>query len=383
MNFAYLFRLVCLCLACFFLIQVALSLAARALVPAAIRFAGRLRARFAARLLLALRLLPTGLALLAVAVLCLPSYLWFEPEASAEKIGVICSLAALLGATLWTISFVRVLRAAAASSLRSREWRRMGESFRLPDEVPDILVIENEAPLLALSGVFHPRLIASRGVLRRLSAEQLNAALRHENAHHASRDNLKRLLLLLAPDAIPFVRSFASLERAWSRFIEWAADDRAVAGDAQRSLSLAEALVRVSRMGAPPRLSPLLSTLTGEFTNANGMGSERDLSRLSRATSKALHSLKLGHNPLGINAALRPEVADLQFHSTLLAPDDGDLSARVNRLLHPSQRPELSRSRLRILLVGAALAAAGLLTAVLLQPATSYAVHRLLEHLVR
>jgi Zn-dependent protease with chaperone function len=451
MNFAYLFRLACLCLATFFLIQAALSLAARAVAPAAIRFAERLSARSAARLLLSLRLLPAALALLAVGLFCLPSYLRFEPEASAEKIGLVCSLAALFGAALWTISFVRVLRAAAASSLRAREWRRRGESFRLPDDVPDVLVIEDEAPLLALSGVFHSRLIASRGVLRRLSPDQLRAALRHENAHHASRDNLKRLLLLLAPDAIPFIRGFASLDRAWSRFTEWAADDRAVAGDAQRSLSLAEALVCVSRMGASPRLSPLLSTLTGNFASANFSDSERnsslpasehlyephgiytffaacckglgivvrawffnlspaeaqsprqrpDFSGAFAARTKAClsggRSFSSDAPPLKMSGALAPEDKCAPSCGTSLAPmgsyppifsalltsDDGDLSARVNRLLQPASQPEISRSRLRILLAGATLAAAGLLTAALLQPATFYTVHRLLEHLVR
>jgi hypothetical protein len=367
MNFAYLFRLVCLCLASFFLIQAALSLLARAVAPSAIRFAERLPARTAARLMLALRLLPASLAILAVAALCLPSYLWFEPQARAEEIGLLCSLAALLGSAIWTISFVRVLRAALSSSRRAREWRRAGQPFRIPAEVPEILIIEDEAPLLALSGLFHPRLIASRSVLRRLSPNQLNAALRHENAHHVSRDNLKRLLLLFAPDAIPFLRGFAPLERAWSRFTEWAADDRAVAGDVQCSLSLAEALVCVSRMGTTPRLSPFLSTLTGPHDRLNFRGSE----------------LQLRHSALGENGALAPEVDCLQFQSMLLAPDDGDLFARVNRLLHPIWHPETSRRRMHILAVGATLTALGLLTAVLLQPATFYTIHRLLEHLVR
>ncbi|HEV2298121.1 MAG TPA: M56 family metallopeptidase [Candidatus Acidoferrales bacterium] len=326
MSFSYIFRLVTLCLASFFIVQAALSLIARTIAPAAIRFSARMRPRAAARFLLLLRLFPGGVGLLAVVALCLPSYLWLEPQAGAEKVGLACSLAALLGAALWASSVIRVARAATVSSRCARDWQRIGKPFRLPEEVPDILVVDDDAPLLALAGVFRPRLVTSRGVLRRLSPDQLNAALRHETAHHASRDNFKRLLLLLAPDALPCVRGFASLERAWSRFSEWAADDRAVEGDAQRSLSLAEALVSVSRMGASPRPSPFLSTLV---------------------------------------------------------PDDGDLSARINRLLQPERGPEKSRRRMQLLAAGASVAVAGLLLAALLQPATFYAVHRLLEHLVR
>lgn len=326
MTFLYIFRLICLCLASFFILQVALSFLVRAVTPASIQFAHRLRPRAAARLLLSLRLLPAGVSLVAVGVLCLPSYLLLEPQSGAERIGILCSFAALLAAALWATSLLRVVRASVASVRCARNWQRIGKSFSLPEEISDILVVEDEAPLLALAGVFRPRLVASRAVLQQLSPGQLNAALRHETAHHSSRDNLKRLLLLLAPDALPFLRSFASLERAWSRFTEWAADDCAVAGDAHRSLFLAEALVRVSRMGASPRLSPFLSTLV---------------------------------------------------------PDDNDLSARVSRLLQPGCEPERPRRRIQILATGAALAAAGLLTAVLLQPATYFTVHRLLEHLVR
>ena len=326
MSAAYIFRLVSLCLASFFIVQAALGLIARLIAPGTIRLADRMRPRSAARLLLALRLFPAGIGLLAVCALCLPSYLLLEPQASAEKMGLACLVAALLGAAVWADSMFRIFRAAGASSRCARDWQRIGRPFRLPEGVADILVVDDEAPLLALAGVFRSRLVASRAVLQRLSPDQLNAALRHETAHHASRDNFKRLLLLLAPDAFPFVRGFASLDRAWSRFTEWAADDRAVEGDAGRSLSLAEALVRVSRMGASPRLSPFLSTLV---------------------------------------------------------PDDGDLSVRVNRLLQPARSPENSRPPMKFVAAGATLAAAGLLTFVLLQPATLYVVHRLLEHLVR
>ena len=326
MSFSYIFRLVSLCLASFFLLQVVLSLIVRAAAHAAIRFAGSLRPRAAARLLLLLRLSPAAVGLIAVCLLCLPSYLWLEPHVGAEQIGVACSFAAILGVTIWASSAFRVLRAAAASSRCAREWQRIGQRYRLPAEVPDILVVDDDAPLLALAGVFRTRLVASRGLLSRLSPDQFNAALRHEVAHHSTRDNFMRLLLFLAPDAFPFIRAFAPLERAWSRFTEWAADDSAVEGDEHRSLSLAEALIRVSRMGSSPQLSPFLSTLI---------------------------------------------------------PDEADLSARINRLLVPGRAPQNLRRRVWIFISGASLAVAGAVLVVLLQPATFYAVHRLLEHLVR
>ena len=97
-----------------------------------------------------------------------------------------------------------------------------------------------------------------------LPAEQLAAALRHEEAHRVSRDNLKRLLLLLTPGLLPGLHGFHAIERGWARFTEWAADDEAVAGDAHLSLYLAAALVRIARMGGAPAPSPLATSFLGD-----------------------------------------------------------------------------------------------------------------------
>jgi beta-lactamase regulating signal transducer with metallopeptidase domain len=123
------------------------------------------------------------------------------------------------------------------------------------------VIVRRDAPLLALVGVFRPRLVVSQAVLRTLSAEELHLALQHEYAHRVSRDNLKRLVLLLAPAPVSFLRGFSSLERCWAKYSEWAADDEAVGGDSHRGLSLAAALLRVARMGAAPRLSFLHTCL--------------------------------------------------------------------------------------------------------------------------
>ena len=49
--------------------------------------------------------------------------------------------------------------------------------------------------VMAVAGVVHPKLVVSQTVLDALSDDQREAAFRHEAAHRASRDNLKRLLL--------------------------------------------------------------------------------------------------------------------------------------------------------------------------------------------
>ncbi len=130
--------------------------------------------------------------------------------------------------------------------------------------------------MVALAGVFHPRLIVSKGVLAVLSPAQLELALRHERAHCVSHDNLKRLLVILAPDLLPFVNPWRSIESERAKFTEWAADDDAAAGNSDRSLSLAATLVTVARAGFCANPSPLLTS----FVDRGGADLEVRVDRL-------------------------------------------------------------------------------------------------------
>ncbi len=261
MTLPYLPRLVCLSLAAFALVHVALALVVSLLARTAVQFAEGLRPAAAARLLLILRLLPAAGAAFVVMAVCLPSYLWLEPDAPAERVGFACVAAALLAVAIWSVSLVRGLRAASGSRRFLQTCRRAGRPTHLPDEPAETFVVDSPAPVLALAGILHPRLIVSRGVLSALTPEQLAAALRHERAHWTSRDNLKRFCILLTPG------SNRTLEHGWRKFTEWAADDRAVAGSPRRSLALADALVRVARMTGHIAGPPLATPLMGDADN--------------------------------------------------------------------------------------------------------------------
>jgi len=322
---SYLPRLLCICLASFFLIHLAAGLLVSLLSPAVVRAAERMRPRRAAGLLLALRLLPAAFGLAAVAGLCVPSYLWLEPPSTGEEVGFACLAAALLCLACFAIALARSWRAASRSLGYIRYCQLVGRRTCLGAEASPAWVVEGPAPFLALAGIVHPRLMVSSNVVAALPAEQLAAALRHEHAHHVSRDNLKRLLVLLAPDIVPFWRSFDCLERGWTRLAEWAADDRAAAGDSRRSLSLAAALVHVARMGACPQAPPLVTSLLA---------------------------------------------------------DNADLAHRVDRLLREAPVETAGRAT-PVLAVAAGLTFCASLGAWMLQPATLYSVHRLLEHLTK
>jgi beta-lactamase regulating signal transducer with metallopeptidase domain len=325
MILPYLLRLLCLCLASFFVLNVAAGLLVCISSKSAIRFAESRTPKRAARLLVGLRLLPFALAVLFVLGLCVPSYLWLEPTATSERVGLMGGLLGLLGAATWLKALARTAQSLFASLRHNRLCRFAGQEARLPGESSPVVLVENEAPLLAMSGLFRPRLLISRSVLQNLSAAELGAALAHEHAHRTSRDNLKRLLIQLAPDILPFLHPLRTLERTWSQFAEWAADDQATEGDSGRAVALAAALVQVARMGRGPRLP---------------------------------------------------------FFSTSLLASDRDLSARVDRLLEKLPVMATPTAETPPALRTAGVLLVGCMAALLATPATLAAVHELLELLL-
>jgi len=262
MILPYALRLIALALAAGFLVNAGLSLAVWALSPLAIRRAARLTARAAARLLLGLRLLPAAGASLFVAALCVPGYFWLE-QPRPERVGLACLFAAALGAAVLGAAGVRACGALARTARCWRGWRAAGRRVLLPGEPSPIWVVDTPDTLVALAGILRPQIVVARSVIPVLSPEELASALRHERAHWNSRDNLKRLAVMLAPPLLPGWHGLYPIEQAWLSFSEWAADDRATAGNGPEALSLASALVRLARLQAGPRVPVLATSLLG------------------------------------------------------------------------------------------------------------------------
>ena len=330
MALPYLLRLLCLCFATFFIVHAASAILVWIGAPAAFRVAQHSKPGFAAKFLFLFRMFPFALTLLIVLGFCIPSYLWLEPLASGEKVGLACLSAATMGFIVWMLSVFRVGFSLLRTSRYMTTCRRNGQEVTVDGEAAPVLVLKRDAPVMAVAGLVRPRLIVSRGVLHKLTPEQREAAFRHEQAHQASRDNLKRFLCLLAPDALPFVSGFRKIERQWARYTEWAADDHAVDGDSNRALSLAAALVSVAKMGVDHQPAYLLSSL----------------------------------------------------YSPLVA-DDEDLAVRVDRLLREQQYAEKPLAPLVQVARNVALVAGSLVVAALVWPGSLGSVHQILEKLIQ
>ena len=249
-------------LAGFFVIHLVLGSAVSLITPLLARAVRRTSAATAANLLLAARLFPPVVSLLLMVFVCVPTYLWLERAEKPEHVGIMFLGAALLAAAAFALSLSRGLLVALESRRYVRDCERVGRFVRLSKRHAPLLLIEDSSPLFLVAGVFHPRLVISRAVVDVLSREQLEVAIHHERAHQTARDNLKRLLILLAPGCAPFARGYRCLEREWGKLIEWAADDQAAAGDSRRSVALADALVRFTRAGTCVQLNPLMISLT-------------------------------------------------------------------------------------------------------------------------
>jgi beta-lactamase regulating signal transducer with metallopeptidase domain len=228
-------------------------------------------------------------------------------------VGTACVCAAILGAAIGAAGIYQALGAL----IRSRLYLRRSGGVESSIEGEKVWIVRQSAGL-ALAGVIQPRLLISQRAMADLSGDQLAVALRHERAHRTSLDNLKRLLLLLAPAIFPRLRA---LEPAWAKYSEWAADDHAAEGDANRSLALAAALVRVARLQSGIAMPPLV---------------------------------------------------------TSLVEADEDLSFRVDRLLHPAPLKEANLRPAAIALSGVAL----LISAIAMNPVSLRVVHQLLERLL-
>src|SRR3974390_938995 len=101
MILPYYLRLLCLCLATFFVVHALCSLAIRSMAAAAGRIAGTMRPRMASRFLFSLRMAPLAVSVFLIVGFCVPSYVWLEPDLASERVGWFCLLAAASGAAGW------------------------------------------------------------------------------------------------------------------------------------------------------------------------------------------------------------------------------------------------------------------------------------------
>jgi Zn-dependent protease with chaperone function len=244
-----------LALAAFFLLNACFSLATRLLVFLAGRAASLVR--WGAATLFLLRVFPFCAAVLCASLLVVPSYLSLEPRGTAEHVGWLLPLMAALSAWLFAFAWFGAFSSWRKSRTILRGWLHKSEAISLPGvEIPSYRLRE-DFPVVAVIGALGPRLFISEQVLETLTPEELSAAVQHEMGHLVARDNLKRWMGAMCPQALPFRAGSRNLARLWHQATEQGADRYAVEKGKAAPLNLASALIKVSRM-VPTRQQPAI-----------------------------------------------------------------------------------------------------------------------------
>lgn len=242
-------------LSAFAAVALAASLAVTWMAPAIARRLERYSPASRAAILFRVRMVPAALAVLVAFGMALPIFAAYEPRETDETLArTLLALAAaglaVVGCGIW-----RAGAAWQATARVRRAWERTGRTVNGFGSALPVFAIDEPYPTVAVVGIARPALFISERVLRECTAGEIDAMLRHEAAHVAVRDNLKRFLLRACPDV---VLTGGALDRAWSAAAEEAADAAAVAGRPASALELAGALIRVARL-APARPPALVS----------------------------------------------------------------------------------------------------------------------------
>ncbi len=212
-------------------------------------FLRRLPASAAANLVLAFRLFPFVLGIVISVGLALPAFLEFEPRSTHEMLDWPLLSLAVFGALGSGVLIVRAFQL----MLSTWRWLHAQEDAaqRLTSSTHGAALYRtNDASsLLAVAGMFRPRIFLSAGVAASLTPQEVDAAIRHELAHVRSWDNLKQFLLKII--RLPrWISPIHELDHAWTQCSEIAADERALAAGAS-PVDLSAALIKVARLAAP------------------------------------------------------------------------------------------------------------------------------------
>jgi len=209
-----------------------------------------------ASILFKLRLLPVFVAVLAT-IQGVASFVLFEPRGGDETFGRILVGLALTAVGLMVLGAGRVMRAGFATRQALRRWMATAEPIELTDFDAPAYAIDAAFPVVAVVGIFRPRLVIARTVLAQCSPDELRAILSHEQRHLARRDNLRRAVMVWLPDVLSLLPAGAKLVGMWHDAAEAVADDGATALGPAGRVNLASALVRVARLA--PAGSPIVA----------------------------------------------------------------------------------------------------------------------------
>lgn len=257
MALSYPLRLACLIAVSVGLLQTMFELLLWVAAPVILRLLRALPLRRQERLLYGIQLAPTFFAVAVTLPCWVPQYVASETNFSAEGVGWICILLAVLVSLRWWIKAFAGIRMLVRTMRFSRRYYR-GDGVIAPHAIP--VIADPGATLrVALVGLFRPFILIPKSLTEAggLDPLALDLVLEHERSHAAHHDNWKLLSLHMIPRIQPAVSRGQTWKQLWQNIAERAADEDAVQGSRLRALRLAETLVALarSRSNIPPDLA--------------------------------------------------------------------------------------------------------------------------------
>jgi beta-lactamase regulating signal transducer with metallopeptidase domain len=239
-----------------------------------------------ARQLVLIRAIPTVTGLIFTLVLVMPGYLEFEAPSAYERVGPLLITLAIAGGAVFVSALLVAMRAVAATVRLERRWMATAEPLETARGGVPAFVVESPAPVVALVGVFSPKLLASRSVIDACSDAELATIVAHEHGHLRSRDNLKRWFMASVPDMLRWTPIHDRIVAAWHDAAEDAADDVATSGEQVARAELAALVLKVARLSPAEPWAP---AMVSPFADPQGL--DRRVRRLLQETLDAAPTL--------------------------------------------------------------------------------------------
>jgi beta-lactamase regulating signal transducer with metallopeptidase domain len=172
--------------------------------------------------------------------------------------GIRLDVLAFAGALLLAVMIARGWRIVKATSRAQRAWRANSKKIHLQGIDLPIYRVTDGSSLLAVTGIFRPKIFLSDEIAAALSPQELHAALTHEMAHVAALDNLKQMLLKITRPP-RWLKAFYNVDAEWSGAAEIAADSRTLARGAS-VVDLSSALIKVGRLSRGPATAGVIAS---------------------------------------------------------------------------------------------------------------------------
>jgi Zn-dependent protease with chaperone function len=126
-------------------------------------------------------------------------------------------------------------------------WLREAVEIKVDSVRAPVYRIKHQFPVIAVIGIFRPRMFVAEQVLGSLDENEFRAAIAHEYGHLRARDNFKRTLLRICRDLL-ILPLGKGLDRAWAENAESLADEHAARTGSSTALDLASALVKIAKI---------------------------------------------------------------------------------------------------------------------------------------